>query len=119
MEQCGTECLKWPFLPPPAIEGPEGGLVDPVRTRRFVCLTEEQVMIKRRLEMHVIAISPRLKHQRVSYSAPTLTRQRGHWRLTIRRRVGLVHGMDLLPVLDASHQNKPVRLLRQRFSFMK
>ena len=52
MEQCGTKCLEWPFLPPPAIEGPEGGLVDPVRTRRFVCLTKEQVMIERRLKMH-------------------------------------------------------------------
>ncbi len=119
MEQRGTECLKWPFLPPPAIEGPEGGLVDPVCTRRFVCLTKEQVMIERRLKMHVIAISARLKPQRVLNPIPTLTQQPDHWRVTIRRRVGLVHGMDLLLVLDGSHQNKPISLLRQRFSFMK
>lgn len=119
MEQRGTECLEWPFLPPPAIEGPEGGLVDPVCTRRFVCLTKEQVMIERRLEMHVIAISPGLKPQRVPNPLPGLTRQPGHWRLTIRRRVGLVHGMDLLLALNGRRQNMPIRLLRQRFSFMK
>lgn len=95
MEQCGAQRLIRPFLAPPTIEGPEGGLVDPVRTRRFVRLTKEQVMIERRLEMHAITVFPRLKHQRVPDPLPALMWRDGPRPATIRRRVGLVHGFDL------------------------
>jgi len=94
MEQCGTECLKWPFLPPPAIEGPEGGPVDPVRARRFVRLAEQQVVIERRLEMNPIIVVSRLEGQGMLDPLPCPSLGNRHRGQAISRLVAFVRRHD-------------------------